>query len=206
MKVFILSNDDLTSNIIFSGLLEDSNIEVTGIAFTTTLIKKNETKLTSVLNVFNKTVFNYWLFLIITNGFFKISEYLSLNFKKKYNSTWFKSIKQLAKNKNIPIYYSNNFNSEEFIKIIKNHNPDIIAIRVNQILKKKIIELPKLGIICAHSSLLPSYKGIAAEFHALSNTEKIGTSIFKVELELDKGPTISQKSFSINKKEVCFII
>jgi hypothetical protein len=44
---------------------------------------------------------------------------------------------------------------------------------------------------------LPSYGGIAGEFHGLRNGEtKLGTSIFKVVLELDKGAVIFQRQLA----------
>jgi len=192
-KVFILSNDDLTSNIIFSSLFGQKEIEVVGIGFTTTIVSKKESKLLGPFVVLKKTFLNYWLFLVITNGLFKVFECLKPNAKL---GSWLVSVKNIAKRKNIPIYYSANFNSSEFLEILSKSNVDILAIRMNQILNEKVLNTPKLGTICSHSSLLPSYKGIAGEFNAMAQGEHlIGSSIFNVELVLDEGHVLFQRTF-----------
>jgi methionyl-tRNA formyltransferase len=94
--------------------------------------------------------------------------------------------------------YSKNFNSEKFIDYLKALAPDLIITRANQILKKELLRVPRFGVWCCHSSLLPSYQGIAGEFHALLNGEDyIGSTIFRVEEELDKGPNLFQVSIPV---------
>ena len=193
IKVFILSNDDLTSNIIFSSLFGQEEIEVVGIGFTTTIVFKKESKLLGPFIVLKKTFLNYWLFLVITNGLFKIFERLKPNAKL---GSWLVSIKNIAKRKNIPVYYSANFNGSEFLEILRKSNVDILTIRINQILNENVLNTPKFGTICTHSSLLPSFKGIAGEFNAIAQGEHfIGSSIFNVELVLDEGHVLFQRTF-----------
>ena len=104
-------------------------------------------------------------------------------------------LKPMCRRLKIPIVYSKNFNSEKFIRYLKELKPDLIVTRANQILRKRLLKIPRFGVWCCHSSLLPSYQGIAGEFHALLNGENyIGTTIFKVEEELDKGPNLFQVS------------
>ena len=201
-KVFILSNQDLSSNIIFSKLLKselisEKKIDIVGIAFTTTIYKKGG-KLSGSFKLLKRMDKRYWLFLVISNLIFEILSKLPfMNI----------SLKRLANKLNIPIYYSSNFNSMEFRNILLQSDVDIIIIRVNQILSKDVLSIPKDGVYCVHSSILPSYRGIAGEFHALRHNEPvIGSSIFKVIEAVDKGPVVAIKSFKVDENCLLDII
>ncbi|MBM3996281.1 MAG: hypothetical protein FJ303_19325 [Planctomycetes bacterium] len=212
LRVFILSNDDLTSNIIFSSLLDVPEIEICGVAYTATLTGKKGGA-AGALAILEKTDWRYWLFLVFINGFFKIFDVLS-TFSARWLpwlADWLMSRQMIALKaaclaKNIPVHFSADFNSEEFLTILRDAQPDLVVIRVNQILKAEILAIPRLGTWCVHSSLLPSYQGIAAEFHGLRNGETmLGTSIFRVELELDKGPVIFQSAIRVRPGETVFV-
>jgi len=197
MKVFILSNDDLTSNIIFSSLFDSKTIEVAGVAYTSTLVGKAG-GIQGVLKLLKKTDMRYWLYLLFSNGAFKLFESLVGLLNYKSSKLWPRSLRQLCRQYKVPIYKSADFNSPAFVSIIKKTAPDLLIIRANQILKEDIIRTARFGTWGIHSSLLPSYKGIAGEFHALNNCEEIiGTTIFSVELELDKGPPLFQVFFPV---------
>jgi len=204
MKVFVLSNDDLTSNIIFSRLFDSKTIKVTGVAYSSTLAGKVG-GIKGLLELLKKTDTRYWLYLLFSNGVFKLFEFLVGFLNYKPSKLWPRSVRQLCKQGKIPIYRSANFNSPSFLSIIEKAAPDLLIIRVNQTLKKDILRVPQIGTWCIHSSLLPSYKGIAGEFHALNNDEEnLGSTIFSVKLELDEGPPLFQVSFPIKPDHSVF--
>ncbi|MEE8056417.1 MAG: formyltransferase family protein [Pseudomonadales bacterium] len=206
LKVFILSNEDFTSNLIFSGLFGAKDVEIVGVGFTTSLLTKkgkSKNKLgNDVMGVLKKTGFSYWFYLIFTNGFFKVYERLAILFANPKRSSFPKAIRAKCKFKNIPIYKVSNVNDPEFVNTVKDSGAEICVIRINQIFKKEILNTPKYGMWCIHSSLLPAYGGIAGEFHAIANGDsEIGTTIFQVSLELDKGPLLYQESFRVDKSK-----
>ncbi len=64
-----------------------------------------------------------------------------------------------------------------------------IAIAYGRFLKKDVLELPKLGFLNIHFSLLPNYRGAAPVQHALINgEEKTGVTSFWIEEKMDTGP------------------
>ena len=189
IKVAILSNQDMTSNIIFSNLFKKSEIRLVGVAFTTTLTRKR-TGILGVFDILQRLNFIYWLFLVFSNGIFVARASLAkiLPFSV--------SIKSQCARHRVPVTKSSNFNSTEFIKWIKRCDPDIIIIRVDQMLGRELLSVPPKGVWCIHSSLLPAYRGIAGEFHAMARKEAlIGTSLFEVRLKLDAGKVLRQASF-----------
>lgn len=101
-------------------------------------------------------------------------------------------VKEYALANNIPVYQPNSLKTEEIYNLIKELNPDlIVVVAYGKIIPKEIIELPKLGIINVHSSLLPKYRGAAPINAALIHgEEKTGVSIMYIAEELDAGDVI----------------
>ncbi len=87
----------------------------------------------------------------------------------------------------------------EIIYDFKKIQPDlIIVVAYGKILPKKILELPKLGCINIHLSILPRWRGAAPIEHTLINGDKeSGISIIKLVEKLDAGPIIIQEKFTI---------
>ena len=83
-------------------------------------------------------------------------------------------VKEFAIEKNIKIYQPLKIkNNIEFIQEIKDLNPDIICVvAYGKILPKEILEIPKLGCINVHGSLLPRYRGAAPIQWAILNGDK----------------------------------
>ena len=185
LKIVILTNKDLTSNLLFSRLFEEKIVKILAVVESST-IYKNKSPAISIFNLSKYMSLHYMTFLIFKNIIFKIREFLTFFIDWKY------SILCRCRKNDIPIFSSNNFNSPKVIEIIKDSKPDLLIIRANQILSKKILMIPKFGTWCVHSSLLPSFKGIAGEFHAMRMGKSVGTSIFEVEEKLDEGKIIER--------------
>lgn len=200
MRILILANDDLTSNLIFSKLFNVDGIEIAGVAFTRSYTK-GKVGYSGALSLLKIMDFRYWFFLAFVVSGFKLKEFVS---KIRHDHT-VPSLKLHAMRNDTPILYSANFNAEEFIDAAKGLKPDLIVIRIDQILKESLLNIPKYGVFCVHSSLLPSYKGIAGEFHAITNKEKIiGTTVFQVKAKLDAGDVLSQNWFDVDSKKSLF--
>jgi len=82
---------------------------------------------------------------------------------------------------------------------IKKLNPDlIITAAYGQIIPKSIFEIPKLGTLNIHPSLLPKYRGPSPIQTAILNGEKItGITIFLIDQLIDHGPIIAQKEYVV---------
>lgn len=103
--------------------------------------------------------------------------------------------------------FCDNINSAQYLEKITNFAPDlIISIRFGQILKKSIIEIPKLGVINLHSGILPNYRGVMATFWAMLNNEKqIGTTLHYITNEqIDRGPIIKIRRQQTDYKKSYF--
>jgi len=97
----------------------------------------------------------------------------------------------------------NNINDEENIQLIKSIEPDLILVMGwSQLLKKEIIELPKLGIIGSHPTELPKYRGRAPiPWTILKGLKKSALTFFFIEEGIDDGDILDQQFFEIIDKD-----
>ena len=91
----------------------------------------------------------------------------------------------------------------EVIDKIKNSKPDfIIVVAYGQILSKEILDIPRCACINGHASLLPKYRGASPIQSAILNGDEItGTTSMLMDVGLDTGDILLQKSLMIDKKE-----
>ena len=95
-----------------------------------------------------------------------------------------------------------NPNSKKFCEYLKSLKPDVIINQSQSIIKKRLLSIPKIGIINRHNALLPKNRGRLTPFWVLYKGEKeTGVSIHFVEEGIDAGDIIVQKKFIITAKD-----
>ena len=110
-------------------------------------------------------------------------------------------IKEVALENNIEIMQPNKIT--EIIDKIKSIQPDlIITCAYGQILPLELLEIPKLGCINVHASLLPKLRGGAPIHHAIiDGYSKTGVTIMYMAEGMDDGDIISQKNIAIEEED-----
>lgn len=111
----------------------------------------------------------------------------------------FRNISLLAQNSNIPSFNTSNINNSETVDWIKSKIPDIIfCFGWSSLLKSQILNIPKIGVIGYHPSLLPLNRGrhplIWAKVLGLNTT---GSTFFFMDEGSDTGDILNQKKFEI---------
>ena len=93
--------------------------------------------------------------------------------------------------------------NEEFINEIKAINPDlIVVVAYGKILPKELLEIPRLGCINVHGSLLPKYRGAAPIQWAVINGDKVtGITTMYMDAGMDTGDMILKKEVEIGESE-----
>lgn len=109
-------------------------------------------------------------------------------------------VKELALKYNIPVYQPVRAREESFIETLKELNPDVIVVvAFGQILPKSILDIPKLGCINVHVSLLPKYRGAAPINWVIINGEtKTGVTTMYMDEGLDTGDMILKTEFNLD--------
>ena len=93
--------------------------------------------------------------------------------------------------------------SSDLIEEIRSINPDlIISAYYRKIFPKELIEIPRLGIVNIHPSLLPYYRGpVPTAWAILNNETKFGITIHKVDAGIDTGDILVQSKHDIGDDE-----
>lgn len=112
-------------------------------------------------------------------------------------------VKKMAMKYDIPVFQPRSVNLKKGFEQLVELKPDvIIVVAFGKILKKKVINLPTLGIYNVHASLLPNYRGAAPIQRAIENGEsETGITIMKIAEELDAGDMGLQQSVPIEKTD-----
>jgi methionyl-tRNA formyltransferase len=109
----------------------------------------------------------------------------------------------LAAQYGLPLYKVRNINSSIHVKAIEQINPDIIyVLGWSQLISKPILDIPKLGCIGVHPTLLPANRGRAPIPWAIINgLKKSGVTLFYMDEGVDSGDIVAQREFTIEYKD-----
>ena len=99
-------------------------------------------------------------------------------------------VKDAAVAAGIPVYQPHKIRAEESYEYFRNAAPDVVVIiAYGQIIPTRLIEIPRLGWINLHGSLLPKYRGAAPIHWAIANGEtRTGLTTMRIDSGLDTGP------------------
>lgn len=121
----------------------------------------------------------------------------------KNANDWYRGVDEVANKFNLELYEEGNINDQSFLNKIKPLNLDlIVCVNFDQILKKDIINLPTIGCINTHASLLPKYRGRAPLNWAMINGEKYsGVTVHFIDEGIDTGDIILQEKIKIDEDD-----
>jgi len=101
--------------------------------------------------------------------------------------------KQVALEAGVPILQPLKLRDEAFLSTIASYNADLgVVAAYGRILPDPLLQLPRLGMINVHGSLLPKYRGAAPVHRAvIAGEELTGVTIMQVVAALDAGPILA---------------
>ena len=109
-------------------------------------------------------------------------------------------IKQYCIKLNIPVFQFTKENNKKIFEEVSKTKPDAIIIAsYGVILPKKVLEIPPLGCINIHPSMLPKYRGPSPIPSTILNGDyNSGVTLMKLDTGMDTGPIIAQEKFLID--------
>ena len=113
-------------------------------------------------------------------------------------------VKKFAEEKNIKIFQPLKVRKNpEFIDEIKKISPDVICVvAYGKILPKELLDIPRLGCINVHGSLLPKYRGAAPiQWAVLNGDKKTGITTMYMNEGMDTGDMILKEEVEIGDNE-----
>lgn len=116
-------------------------------------------------------------------------------------------VKELALERGIPVYQPERIRREESVAWLEDffrEKPADIGVvaAFGQILPQRVLDMPRLGCLNVHTSLLPKYRGAAPIQQAILAGEKeTGVTIMQMDAGLDTGDILLQRSLPIEERE-----
>ena len=112
-------------------------------------------------------------------------------------------VKELALAKGLPVSQPEKIKSPEFLEQLSDWKPDVIAVTAfGRILPKAILDLPPMGCVNVHGSLLPAYRGAAPIQWALIHGDaETGITTMLMDEGMDTGAVLLQQTISIEPEE-----
>lgn len=109
-------------------------------------------------------------------------------------------VKQYARSINLEVLQPTKLKEEEFVKSIIDLKPELfITVAYGKILPKVILDIPPLGCINVHGSLLPKYRGASPINRCIMNGDKYtGITTMFTDLDMDTGDMILNEKVEIH--------
>ena len=112
-------------------------------------------------------------------------------------------VKQLAEELGLPVMQPKRLREPESFAQLLAWQPDLIVVAAfGQILRQNVLDLPTLGCINIHASLLPRWRGASPIQAAIRHGDKqTGVTIMLMDRGVDTGPLLSQRVVDILPKD-----
>lgn len=112
-------------------------------------------------------------------------------------------VKEAALRLGLPVQQPERIRRPEVVEQLRQMRPDaMVVVGYGQIIPQAVIDIPKLGIINVHGSLLPKYRGAAPIQWAVANGEtRTGVTTMKIDAGLDTGDMLLKWETEIGAEE-----
>ena len=141
---------------------------------------------------------------IIADGFEVVAAYCQPDRPKGRGMKMvFPPVKEVALAHGIPVFQPENFRGEEAVEQLKALKPDVCAVvAYGRILPQRVLDVPALGCVNIHASILPQYRGSAPyQWAVLDGLPETGVSAQKMVWEMDAGDVIDVAKTPIGENE-----
>ena len=197
MRIFIITMDDpVQTKRFIQGIIDGRKDDIIGLA-----VPKGDRLTISR----GKSKYEYLVSLLLIMGpwHFMKNALKSVWHKvkktaNKYGLAADPTILGYAARSGIPVYKIKTPNSKKFREELTKLQPDVIINQSQSIIKKELLDIPKIGVLNRHNALLPKNRGRLTPFWVLYKGEKeTGVSIHFVEEGVDSGDIVIQEKYSV---------
>jgi methionyl-tRNA formyltransferase len=109
------------------------------------------------------------------------------------------AMKLLAESASIPLFQPNHMKDAEVYQAYLDLNPDLVVLAfVTDILPERLLDVPSIGTICYHPSLLPRHRGSSGiNWAVIQGDTRTGLTILWADKGIDTGAILLQKEVDI---------
>jgi methionyl-tRNA formyltransferase len=113
------------------------------------------------------------------------------------------AVSRYAREHGLDLFTPQRVNHADAIAHIARWCPDVGAVvAYGQILRRELLQIPPLGLVNVHTSLLPKYRGAAPIQRAVANGDReTGVSLMQMDEGMDTGPILGQSIVPIGDSD-----
>ena len=141
---------------------------------------------------------------IIADGFEVVGVYTQPDRPKNRGMKLaFSPVKEVALANDLPVFQPENFREAETVEQLRQLQPDVVAVvAYGRILPQSVLDVPPMGCINIHASVLPCYRGSAPyQWAVLDGLEETGVTAMYLCREMDAGDIIDVSKTPIGPNE-----
>ncbi len=110
----------------------------------------------------------------------------------------YSAVKTYANEQGLPVLQPEKLKDPTFLETLRSYRADLQVVVAFRMLPEAVWNMPPMGTVNVHASLLPQYRGAAPINHAIINGETIsGVTTFKLQHEIDTGHILLQQALPI---------
>jgi methionyl-tRNA formyltransferase len=125
-----------------------------------------------------------------------------------HENIWFASVRELAFKHYLPLYQPEDPNDPAFVAAMRKLAPDFLfSCYYRHMLKKPLLDLPRLGALNLHGSLLPRYRGrVPVNWVLINGGTETGVTLHYMEEKADRGDIVAQKRVPITEEDTALTL
>jgi methionyl-tRNA formyltransferase len=108
----------------------------------------------------------------------------------------FRNLREVAKRDGFQLAICRDQNSPASIVQLREWNPDLIIFTGGNILRKQLLDVPRLGVLNVHLGLLPEIRGMSSPEWSLLKNLPVGITIHYMDAGIDTGPVLRACEFA----------
>lgn len=114
-------------------------------------------------------------------------------------------VKECALAHGISVFQPERVKRPEAVETLRGYEADVFVVAAfGQILSREILDMPRLGCLNIHASLLPRYRGASPIQHVIiDGEERTGITIMQMDTGVDTGDILYQKELPIDRQDTC---
>ena len=174
----------LYSDIVLSGLLESTQVELVGVVCSTRILSKRYGAISGSLRQIRLSGWRYATYLWVVTDLYRLLRWLLRR----------PTLRGRLKRLGIPVLDTRDINATASVEVLRRWQADVmLSAHFNQLIGPEVLALPRLACINIHPSLLPEFQGVDPAFYALlRQARETGVTVHVQDEQFDHGRILEQ--------------
>lgn len=108
----------------------------------------------------------------------------------------FRSLQEVARSYKFPVVTCDDQNSSRAVAQLQQWSPDLAVFSGGNILRERVLKVPRLGVLNSHLALLPEIRGMSSPEWSLLCGVPLGITIHFMNSGIDTGPILVRREFT----------